>query len=41
MLRAETPPVGRGGTLLKQGIGRIDGRSEGVRGPLREALGGG
>jgi cytochrome c biogenesis protein CcmG, thiol:disulfide interchange protein DsbE len=37
----ETFLIGRDGTLLKHWIGRIDGRSESVRGPVREALGGG
>ena len=34
----ETFLIGRDGTLLKHWIGRVDGRSESVRGPVREAL---
>ena len=36
----ETFLIGRDGTLLKHWIGRIDGRAESVRGPVREALSG-
>jgi cytochrome c biogenesis protein CcmG, thiol:disulfide interchange protein DsbE len=35
----ETFLIGRDGTLLRHWIGRIDGKSEGVRGPVREELG--
>jgi cytochrome c biogenesis protein CcmG, thiol:disulfide interchange protein DsbE len=34
----ETFLIGRDGTLLKHWIGRIDGRSESVRAPVRDAL---
>jgi cytochrome c biogenesis protein CcmG, thiol:disulfide interchange protein DsbE len=36
----ETYLIGADGVLLKRWIGRIDGRSEAVRGPIREALAG-
>jgi cytochrome c biogenesis protein CcmG, thiol:disulfide interchange protein DsbE len=36
----ETFLIDRNGVLVKHWIGRIDGKSEGVRGPVRQALGG-